>query len=310
MATPQNVGSNGGAPPNAFGQINKVPDIDPNLTIPDGETTDSFASGGAGESGGEGEGDSRAGEVAAEREASRHGWVTQQEWADQGKDPSRWRPASEFLDVRQGIARISNEENAYLKAKVATLEGRINAKDAADQKASLEIKRNALLAERRDARENQDWERFDRADQELLGITVAERSAPVQPKVDPQVAEAFSKFGQENKAWLDDPELKADFMVELKAIVSADAAPDAATALQHAKRRVMRANPSKFGRQSSRPAMFEMSGAPTPSSYGGSGRSWHELRPEIRRQAEIDIGKGMYTQKEFLANCDVEHFRR
>jgi len=187
--------------------------------------------------------------------------------------------------VRQGIARISNEENAYLKAKVATLEGRINAKDAADQKASLEIKRNALLAERRDARENQDWERFDRADQELLGLTVAERSAPVQPKVDPQVAEAFSKFGQENKAWLDDPELKADFMVELKAIVSADAAPDAATALQHAKRRVMRANPSKFGRQPSRPAMFEMSGLlPHHPTVGAGAHGMSFVRRSVGRR--------------------------
>jgi hypothetical protein len=310
MATPQPVVSDEGKPRNAFGINKEVPAIDPNLTLPIDEEVATFDSGDARGGEGEGGGDTRAAEVAAEREASRHGWVNQEEWNAQGKDPSRWRPAGEFLDVRNGIARIANEENSYLKAKLATIEQKLSAKETADAATSLEIKRKALLAERADARDQQDWDRFDRADQELLGLAVTQRAQPAKPAVDPAVAEAFQKFGQENQAWLNDPELKTDFMVELKAIVAADAAPDASTALMHAKRRVMRANPSKFGARPSRPAMFEMGGAPTGGGYNGGGRSWHDLRPEIRRQAETDIQKGMYSQKEFLANCDAEHFRR
>src|SRR5690242_1378197 len=47
---------------------------------------------------------------AAEQEAADqvrpHGWVDRQEWVAQGKDPARWRPASEFLEFRKNLASV------------------------------------------------------------------------------------------------------------------------------------------------------------------------------------------------------------
>jgi hypothetical protein len=305
MAPPQSNGSEQ-QPSNQFGIVKTGAEIDPNFSLsadeigaPEGQETDH---GGGDES----SSDSRVAEQAAEVEARRHGWVDKSEWRG---DPSRWRPASEFLDVRNGIKSIVEDENRFLKAKVATLEQRESERSTNDARARLEIERGALLRERAEARENQDWVKFDELDQKLLGLAVQERAAPQKPAVDPAVAQAFAAFGKDNESWLKDPDLKTDFMIELKAISEVDRNMDVGLALQHAKRRVMRANPAKFGRGPARPSMFEMSGGPSGGGNGG-GRSWQDLRPEIRKQAESDIARGQYTQKDFLSNCGPEDFRR
>src|SRR5215831_12366187 len=64
-------------------------------------------------------------EQKAESDARTHGWVSRDEWEADGKDPSRWRPASEFMDVRQNILSVVKGELAKERIKTANLETKL-----------------------------------------------------------------------------------------------------------------------------------------------------------------------------------------
>src|SRR5258706_5184497 len=104
---------------NAF-PINGLPDTEP-VVVDDGGTEDAGTDDG-------GEGTPSPEVRAAEDEASKHGWQDKEAWIDAGKDPDHWRPATEFLDIRTNVLKIARDENRALKAQVAALKARTDAK--------------------------------------------------------------------------------------------------------------------------------------------------------------------------------------
>jgi hypothetical protein len=295
------IQTNEAAPGNSF-PINPLPDTD--AVVPEDESS----SGSDDEGGGEGP----SPEVqAAEAEASKYGWEDKDAWVAEGKDPSRWRPASEFLDVRTNVLSIAREENSKLRAQVAALKARTDAKDQKEAEDRSHLQRESLRLELKQAREDQDWDRVDQITEKIFDLkvaAVAPAKAEATQTVDPDVQEAFSDFGKANQWLKNDRELAVDFAVELKQIIDAKAATDINDALAQAKRRVVRANPNKFSKGNGRASMTEMGGSPANST---NGRTWADLKPEYRAQSiENDIAAKRYTRAEYLANCDAECFRR
>jgi hypothetical protein len=244
-------------------------------------------------------------EMQAQEEARKHGWVPKEEWRGPAE---RWRPASEFLDVRNNVLSLVREENQQLRAKLAAFETKLTARERQEAEDRQKLARESLRLELKSARENQDWDRVDEISEKLLDLKVSAAAAPKSPQIDPQVVELWQSFMGDNK-WLADKELAANFAVELKGIEISGAARDIPTALDLAKRRVQRLYPEKFrtnGQRQSR-SMVDMGGTPGGAT---SGRSWSDLLPDVRRQAEADIAAKRYTKEDFLANCDAEHFRR
>jgi hypothetical protein len=244
---------------------------------------------------------------AAEAEASKYGWVPKDEWTGA---PERWRPASEFLDVRTNILKITRDENAQLRATVAALKARTDAKEQKEAEDRANLQRASLRLELKQAREDQDWDKVDEITEKIFDLKIAASPQPKQETtqtVDPEVKTAFEDFGKANPWLKNDRELAVDFAVELKNIIDLKAATDINDALAQAKRRVIRANPAKFSKGNGR-SMTEMNGSPATST---NGRTWADLKPEYRtEQVAEQIKQKKFTLKDYLANCDADCFRR
>ena len=245
-----------------------------------------------------------------EQEARAAGWVPQEEWDGA---PDRWRPAADFLEVRETMRKITREENQSLRAKLAALETRERERERRENEARSQITRDSLRLELKQAQEENNWDRVNEITDKILDLKVERIAQPQAPRIDPHVQEAWEGFAGQNRWLMVDNELKANFAVELKAVVDANAARTLEDAMALAKKRVMKLYPEKF-RGNGRPSasMAEMGG--TPGASGG-GRTWADLKPEYRRDAERDIQKGKYTKEQFLANClnepnPSEYFQR
>lgn len=255
-----------------------------------------------------------AAEQQAESEASQHGWVSKEAWVADGKDASRWKPASEFLDVRRNVLNIVKTENQQLRAKVAAMEAKQAAKDRAEAAAQLRLTGDTLKEELRRATEDGDNARIAEVTQKLVEHGIEAKTSPVlkepakQP--DPEVQQAFVEFIDRNSIFKTDKELAMDFMLELKRIAEVAPQLDMGEALAQAKRRVIRDNPSKFRSNGSRTAPMVETGGVGGDGGGTNGRTWNDLLPEVRRTAENDIRQKKYTKEDFLRECSSEHFRR
>lgn len=245
-------------------------------------------------------------EASSQEEARKHGWVPKDEWRGA---PDRWRPASEFMDIRNNIQRIASEENSNLRAQVAAMQMREAERDKRETEARQTLERERLKLEMREARDQQDWDKVDQITERILDLKLTAVTAPKapDPAANTVIRGEFESFVSKN-SWLKDPTLGANFKIEIDAIARNNAAPNASAAFELAKDRVMRLYPERF-RTATQPrhSMGEMGGTPGP---GTNGRSWADLKPDIRRTAEADIAAKRYTKAEFLANCDAEHFRR
>jgi hypothetical protein len=250
-------------------------------------------------------------EVAAQEDARNTGWVDKEEWERQGRDVSRWRPATEYLEVRERIKAVNHEELQKRDAKIAALEAKLNAREQREAADRAQLTRETLRMELKQAREADDWDRVDEITDKMLDLKVSTAAAPKAPAIDPHVQETFQTFAAGNKWLTTDKKLAANFAIELKGVVDANAAPDMTTAMEIAKDRVMRLYPEKFRSNGSRPrtSMTEMGGT---SGGGTNGKTWADLTPNYRQQAERDIAAKKYTKEVFLANCvgDPDAFRR
>jgi hypothetical protein len=252
----------------------------------------------------------------AEEEARRYHWMSKEEWIADGRDESRWRPATEFLDVRRGVESIVEQKLAAERARTATLEAKLLERERREAEAQGKFTLESLQLERKQARENGDWDRVDELDDKIIDLKLkangaAQPAQPAQPAMPPGLEKTLLDFRAENQAIFKDPYLTVDFTVRLKSIIEAGVVPDIATALKHAKRQVMRDNPEKFLRLNgdrSRVPMLEMGGT-TGAATGG--RTWNDLKPEFRKVGEETIRKFKgVTKEEYLANCDADAFRR
>jgi hypothetical protein len=249
---------------------------------------------------GSGDAERIAREEAAAAEVRPHGWVDRDEWVAQGKDPARWRPASEFLEFRQNLASVVRQENSQLRAQLAAMQQREQVREQRENEARERITSETLRSELKLARENQDWDRVDELSDKLLDAKVAKVAAPKAPAIDPAVVDSANRFKAAN-AWVEtDRTLGANFALELQSIVNLKLTDNFDDALRLAKERVQRMYPERFKSRpnGSRVAMADTGGTTGSPSHG---RTMADLKENYRRMAERDIAEKRYTAAEYLA---------
>jgi hypothetical protein len=287
--------TDGGPPP-----FNAVPEVDVDASTEVG-TTESHA----------------ADEVATraqESEARRGGWINQDEWIAEGRDPDRWRPADKFLEIRHTSDLRREEKLSAALAKVAALEARERERERKTAEAQTNLTIGEIELKMQQAQENGDWSAFAKLNRELVKAELgAQRVAaqPAAPSIDEQSKADALQFRSENPWLMKDKQLARNFAVELKAITDIDPSIGAAEALNDAKQRVMRLFPERFRTNNGRrPPMYETPGSTTIGN--GNGRTWADLKPAYRGQAEADIQAKKYTKEEFLAASqdDPDAWRR
>ena len=88
---------------------------------------------------------------------------------------------------------------------------------------------------------------------------------------------------------------------------------DAADMITQAIDGVKARYPSKFSNGAAQrrttASMVDMGGANGGSNGSTTGRTWNDLLPHLRRDAEYRIAQKQFTKEDYLANCEPGDFR-
>lgn len=242
---------------------------------------------------------------SVEAEARAAGWVPKEEWKNA---PERWTDAATFLDKRNHVLPLVRKENQSLRDKLAAAEARlarIEEKEREQEAARESLTIETLKIERRQALENQDYERLAAIDDKLLQAGVKAEVAKTQPKapeqqrIDPQVQEIWNRFEAANE-WVKSDEARQVLMEQMVTMKAAGSRLVGEDMLNGAKDRVKRLYPEWFPKP--RAGMAESGG------YNGAPRSgtrtWNDLKPEVREALDrfIENTPGT-TRASVLKNC-------
>jgi hypothetical protein len=235
--------------------------------------------------------------IEAREEAAQHGWMPQAEWEADGRDPARWRDAPEFLEVRRGIARVANEENAQLRARLAVLEAERAADKRQQAEATGKYSLETLKLERKQARADGDWDKVDQLDEKIFAAQQELAKVPPPATMPPGMKETLEAFAGENPWLQKDRDLGDDFAEALRGYLAANVPLD--RALNRAKARIVRENPSKFGRTRPTAPMTTMDGTTGPAA-ASNGKGYHQLTPDSRKWCDEGVAKGRFTREQYL----------
>ena len=178
-------------------------------------------------------------------------------------EPRLWRDWPEFLRRGYEDPRILRERNATLmkkttrlerqlgdtQAELATMKGQVGellAITKQTQKSAYEQRRDALLAQRREAVENSDTSAFDRIEAELQR-EAAPVAATETPAAAPRFHPAITEFVEANPWWTEDLDLQRAMNAHYDVIQRSRKDLDIDAQLALAKRRLMADFPDKFG---------------------------------------------------------------
>lgn len=145
----------------------------------------------------------------AEDKARQQGWVPQEEWIEQGKDPGDWRDANAFNDRGELLQYIKGQNRHISDMRKAMAD--MNEHNAEMEKIRLTDKETELKNARREALEDGNYEAVEAIDQPLQEINdakknIEERQADLQQQAINAGAPAdlvpeFEKFVLANADW-------------------------------------------------------------------------------------------------------------
>jgi hypothetical protein len=252
---------------------------------------------------------------AEEADARDSGWVSWEEWTG---DPKKWRPAAEYLQVRDHILPVVQRENKELRARLLALENRQKQDEQAREQRAHEIERETLRMELRQARTDQDWDRADEIMDKMfdLKLKTPKQVAP-SPQENPEVTRAFQSTASANP-WLAGPKqdkaLAREFVRQCESIERTKTYDDPSDMMRQAVSNVRRLYPEKF-RTRPNGSIGDTGGEPGPGI--ARGRTWNDIRPEVRKDLQEIIdnsvgndGKPMLTRDGILKNCGPDDFIR
>ncbi len=231
-------------------------------------------------------------EVTIESIASEQGWAPKDDWRG---DPEDWRDAATFL--REG-ARIQKESsNSARKSKRELEELRERMDQLAENttkliKNSVEAERSRWEAERQQAFDEQDTEKFNKADKKLKELDVPE------PSVDPRAAafERAEKALYEDYPILnEDEDLKIEAYAASNAIIAANKDVTPEKWAEKIVQRVKRMYPEKFDSTLKRPNV----GGSKGSGSSKKGGKFDDLPADAKRAfEEIQNYHPSYTKEQ------------
>ena len=246
----------------------------------------------------------------SEREARDSGWVPKDKWKG---PPERWRPAKEFLEVRDTVLPVVQKENKALKRQLEEAGNRIAALEAKDRENAekrTKLDREALKYERKQALENGDHDRVNEIDGAIIDAAVAAKTnAQVQqPQIDPEVQRTWNEFASDNE-WVQKPKMQRVLFAQLKAMRESGTDIQGREMLDEAKDFLKRlypdeieparaADPEPRRRPSAMAETGGSNGATRSRSY-----SWSDLKPEAREALEPMMQEFGLTKEGVLRRC-------
>ncbi len=105
-----------------------------------------------------------------EERARAQGWVSADEWEEQGKDPEAHKPAEQFLADGKSIAKVQSRENDQLWREVKTLRRTLETMASKQYADALRERLNAANAKRLEAVKDADEDAFNEAEAEVEKI--------------------------------------------------------------------------------------------------------------------------------------------
>ena len=232
---------------------------------------------------------------AVESEARAAGRAPKEDWKGDPAQKENKALRSELASLRATVARLEQVEV-----------------ERAQQREQLSV--DTLKIERRQAMENQDYDRLAEIDDKLIKAAAQEAVVKTQPKVqqiDPAVQELWNDFAGENE-WLKNDEAKEVFIEKMFMLNAINNQLVGRPLLDKARDRVRREFPEHFPGAAPRRGMAESGG------FNGAGRgqtrTWNDLKPDVRQTLEkmIEESPGM-TKQGVLKRCaenPTEYFRR
>jgi len=162
--------------------------------------------GGKGGAGQDGTDDGKT--AALEAEARKMGWTPKEDFKG---DPSKWRPADEFVERGKSMLPIVQAKMRKQETEIAELKQTV--KDFQDhltktEKNAYDKAMRDLRQERADAIAAGDAEGFDKADQRIEELKAdAQAKAEKRQKADDGKDPVYEEWAGRNKAILDDPDM-------------------------------------------------------------------------------------------------------
>lgn len=247
-----------------------------------------------------------ASDPALEGRARDMGWVPREEFRG---DPSKWRPADEFVQRGEEVlpiirANLSKAERkaqqleqqlANVKGEYAERLGRIERANAAAYQYQIKQLHETYEAAKRQAVSEGDTERYDRlqAEHATKYNTLRQEAAPPepepprQPQPEPVPQEVQQKIGawvqKQQEWWNKDPR-----MSDLAVNVFGSLDPELSVDDRLAKVETVLAEtfPDRFKKAAKPAAQSVEGGSRTPGSSAPRGKGWADIPPDDRKQAE------------------------
>ncbi len=241
----------------------------------------------------------------AEEEARSSGWVPKDKW----KGPAeRWRPAKEFLEVRDTVLPVVQKENKRLKEQLEA-----QARDIAELKKQRDenadkrqkLDHEALKYERQQALENGDHKRVNEIDSALIDAAVAAKTKAIPTQqIDPEVQQTWNEFAADNE-WAQKPKMQRVLFAQLKAMRESGTDIQGREMLEEAKDFLKRLYPEEIEPEA-KPARRPSAMAETGGS-NGSARSqtytWSDLTKEAKDALEPMMAEYGLTKEGVLKRC-------
>lgn len=218
-----------------------------------------------------------------ESKASELGWVSKEEWVEQGKDPDDWKPAKLFLEHGDMIGKIRSQAKELDDTRRAMQF--VHAKNQEVYARGYQQAITELRQQKRAALADGDFVKADELD-EKIDVTKAELTKVVHtppPVVQNQVDPKFIEWSKRN-GWYGEPRLQkfADAIaIEYININKGQVTPD--DVFDFVEKEIKKEFPHKFPKKTQ--------GAPNPDGEGRAnkgGTTSNRLEPKLA-QAEANM---------------------
>jgi hypothetical protein len=271
---------------------------------------------------------------AADAERARHlGWQDKDTYVARGGRESAWVDAGEFLTFHERVEASRKRENIRLqkeldseraeRAKLAAKIEDLEKFKGEFTKARGDIQESALLSERRSALENQDFDRVNAIDSEIMDIRIARKTPATTPaqqaiqgqQIDPRAKEILDDFAADYPVYKDQNMQKL-LVKGMRIALEADGTLRDRALLDEAHDTARRIWADRYQAPAPRPAMAETRGSPS-GQRNGAARGWNDLTQEARVSLDGFIKSsptfsGMkldQARAEILKQADESYFR-
>lgn len=229
-----------------------------------------------------------------EQRAVDQGWRPQDEWDG---EPDAWRSAKEFLDRGELFKKIDDQNRTIKEFKRALNDLAKHHNEV--REAEYKRARQDLLAQKKQALEEQDADRVIQIDERLDAVKEAQRAAPVKPVVeDPGVLNPVFVAWKDRNSWYDTSEAMRAYADTIGNELGARGGFSPEDILKEVERRVKKEFPTRF----ENPRRAQAAAVEGTAPRGGKKVEVYELSALERKVMNNLVGKvpGM-TEEKYIA---------